>query len=246
MSGWVSIADLGFKPLIRALLSWLLLFLFLTIIENIIMSDAKIATSIIKYVEADPIAAARSVSRLIAALLHPSEAGLPGVGIYGLSIGLLVDASLITLFLLTLLAGVQLWLGLREFRGRGFPGLALFAGSTISLIGASMALIGVLIMIMLVINPIVDQGMSINISGPIIYLTIPLPWPIVVGIAVWIIGIAIIGGALMRILIHERDVTGVIAGAALMLGAILAIIPLIGFALMSVAAIALATREIKV
>ncbi|MGC8597632.1 MAG: hypothetical protein ACP5NY_06940 [Thermocladium sp.] len=244
MSGWARIGDLGFKPLVRALLSWLVLFVFITIIENMIMGNAEAADQLIKYVETDPLGAARSVSRLLAAMLHPGEAML-GVGIYGLSIGLLMDALLITLFLLTLLAGVQLWLGFRSFRGRGFTGLALFVGSTISLIGASLALLGVLSLMFLTINPVVEQGMTINVSGPIIYLTIPLPWPITVGVAAWVMGIAIIGAALMRVLSRGQDVIGAIASAMLILGAILAIIPLIGFAIMSVSAMMLGTRVVE-
>ncbi len=242
MGETLSAGELGFRALLRASVDWTLFLATVTVALNYV------ARALGGVAQARSLDLAEYLAELTVVMVnpmaHPAQleaisGALGGAGI-GISPGELeilliaMDLSLLATFTLTLLSGVSLLIGALRIRGTGLR-MAALAGSSISLAGSALALAGFASLLIADVTPVVDRGMVVFVGQSIIYMTVPLPWPIALGILLWVVGVAVLGAALLPHLAIRRDVPGATSAALLVASAALIEVPLAAFALMAVA-----------
>lgn len=238
----MSAGELGFRALLRAAVDWTLLLAALTVALNYI------ARALEGVARAYPLDIAKYMAELTVVMVNPMAhlaqldaisgalraAGL-GISPGGLELLLIaMDLSLLATFTLTLLSGVSLLVGALRIQGHGLRPAAL-AGSSISLAGSALALAGFVLLLMADVTPVVDRGMAVSVGPSTAYLTVPLPWPIALGVLLWVVGVAALGAALLPHFAIGRDVSGTASAALLVASAAVIEVPLAAFALMAVA-----------
>ncbi|WP_054854539.1 hypothetical protein [Vulcanisaeta distributa] len=244
MSIKITLSDLGFMDLFKAFIAWTIVLLIVAIIINLL-----VGTQYATFIQEDPLKAARDFAEAFVTVVNPSahpSTFTKIVGRYGISpilffaLSAVVNSILFTIFGLALLSGLRLWFGIHTIwkSPRSILGLIALAGASLSLIGPVLALIGLVLLLVTDVTPVVNQGMVLTLNSPFIYMALPFPWPITIGTFLWILGIGIIGGALLLILlIRNKDFLGSAFMAILIIGSVLSIIGmlLIGFMLMLIA-----------
>lgn len=246
--------DIGFPTLLKASAIWFGIFLVLTIIVNIVLSTPSLSAEILNYVRSNPMGAAELVARLITALINPFIGSglllfrdfIP-ISTYMIYILTFIsDSALFTAFLFTLLTGLNLWGGVR--RVMGSRNYIAIVGSAISMVGSIMAFLGFMLIMLINVTPVVNQAMRLVVTNVDISMSIPIPWPITLGMLLWIVGIAVLGMAFLLKFIRARDTLGIASTAMLVITPFLVMVPLLCFGLMMVssAIIVLSNRGVAV
>ena len=233
--------DLGFMDLLKALITWTIVLFAITLV--IITLPKELVAAINQH----PLKYARYFAEFFTVIVSPwmhqrllaktyEFLGIQPLAIY--LIAAIVDVVIITMFGMALLSGVRLLLGMFTlWRGkRSLASTIALAGSSIAAVGPAMALIGILTMMATKVTPVVSQGMRIVLNSPLIFASIPLPWPLTYGAALWIIGAAITEAAMLIPAVRGLDIPTAAPVVVFIIGAAISLIgmALIGFLVMTI------------
>ena len=106
----------------------------------------------------------------------------------------IIVLTLLFIFTSMLLAGVEDLKGsLQLIRVNRVAGMPLL-GSAMLMIGGSALAIGGLVMPLFAnVKPIVTSGVRLTLSSGMAILTLPLPWTMVLGYELWLVGVVVLG-----------------------------------------------------
>jgi hypothetical protein len=168
---------LRFSSLTRALAVLFVTFLILTIIVNILMSHLLRSGDINRLQELVNQHSLKIAHYMALVMTNP-----------------IIVLTLLFIFTSMLLAGVEDLRGsLQLIKVNRVAGMPLL-GSAILMIGGSALAIGGLVTPLFVnVKPIVTSGVRFTLSSGMAILTLPLPWTMVLGYELWLVGVVVLG-----------------------------------------------------
>jgi len=231
---------LRFSSLTKALAVLFVAFLVLTIIVNILMSHLLRSGDINRLQELVNQHSLEIARYMVLVITNP-------LGLTQITRGYITPAesesaylvivlTLLSIFTSMLLAGVEDLRGsLRFIRVDGVAGTPLL-GSAVLMIGGSVLAIGGLVLTLIAnVKPIVTSGVRFTLSSGMVIFTLPLPWTMVLGYELWLMGVVALGIVVTAILLRRGGFTGrgalsTMAALLLTAGSIYAFVnPLFGF-----------------
>jgi len=215
---------LRFSSLTKALAVLFVAFLVLTIIVNILMSHLLRSGDINRLQELVNQHSLEIARYMVLVITNP-------LGLTQITRGYITPAesesaylvivlTLLSIFTSMLLAGVEDLRGsLRFIRVDGVAGMPLL-GSAVLMIGGSVLAIGGLVLTLIAnVKPIVTSGVRFTLSSGMVIFTLPLPWTMVLGYELWLMGVVALGIVVTAILLRRGGFTG--RGALSTIGALL-------------------------
>jgi|GEM_PF-4093006 len=168
---------LRFSSLTRALAVLFVTFLVLTIIVNILMSHLLRSGDINRLQELVNQYSLKIAHYMALVMTNP-----------------IIVLTLLFIFTSMLLAGVEDLKGsLQLIRVNRVAGMPLL-GSAMLMIGGSALAIGGLVMPLFAnVKPIVTSSVRLTLSSGMAILTLPLPWTMVLGYELWLVGVVVLG-----------------------------------------------------
>jgi len=231
---------LRFSSLTRALAVLFVAFLVLTIIVNILMSHLLRSGDINRLQEL-----VNQHSLKIAhyvALIMTNPLGLTQITrglvppIESVSAYLVIVLTLLFIFTSMLLAGVEDLRGsLQLIRVNRVAGMPLLGSAMLMIGGPALAIGGLVTPLFANVKPIVTSGVRFTLSSGMVIFTLPLPWTMVLGYELWLMGVVALGIVVTAILLRRGGFTGrgalsTMAALLLTAGSIYAFVnPLFGF-----------------
>ncbi len=191
---------LGFPSLTKALYAWS--FFAIGIMGVVALLLGNDAGEVVEEMNSDPAAMALIVYEILSA-----------VSIFSAAFNLYAFVTLA----LTLVAGYRLLRGAMILKG--ISAVLGKAGATISIIGTLLAFVG---------YAVIAPTMSARVLGPLVLIPLPLPWPLAIGIPLWVIGTLIYAVATALVFASQGDIRGRRYSELLAFGLILLVIPLLG------------------
>ncbi|MFP3316529.1 MAG: hypothetical protein RXN91_09335 [Caldivirga sp.] len=239
---------LRFSSLTRALAVLFVTFLVLTIIVNILMSHLLRSGDINRLQEL-----VNQYSLKIAyyvALIMTNPLGLTQITrglvppIESVSAYLVIVLTLLFIFTSMLLAGVEDLRGsLQLIRVNRVTGMPLLGSAMLMIGGSALAIGGLVTPLFANVKPIVTSSVRLTLSSGMAILTLPLPWTMVLGYELWLVGVVVLGivvTATLLLGLRQGGFTGrgalsTIGALLLMGGSVYAFVnPLFGFLIATV------------
>jgi len=181
---------LRFSSLTRALAVLFVVFLILTIIVNKLVGYQglvnRYSLKIAHYV-ALALTNPLGLMQITRGLAHPIASML----VY---IAIVLIPTLFFMFTLMLLAGVEDLRGsLQLIRVDRVAGMPLLGSAALMIGGSALAIGGLVMPLFANVKPIVTSGVRFTSNSGMAILTLPLPWTMVLGYELWLVGVVVLG-----------------------------------------------------
>ena len=168
---------LRFSSLTRALAVLFVTFLVLTIIVNILMSHLLRSGDINRLQELVNQYSLKIAHYMALVMTNP-----------------IIVLTLLFIFTSMLLAGVEDLKGsLQLIRVNRVAGMPLLGSAMLMIGGSALAIGGLVTPLFANVKPIVTSGVRLTLSSGMAILTLPLPWTMVLGYELWLVGVVVLG-----------------------------------------------------
>jgi len=168
---------LRFSSLTRALAVLFVTFLILTIIVNILMSHLLRSGDINRLQELVNQHSLKIAHYMALVMTNP-----------------VIVLTLLFIFTSMLLAGVEDLRGsLQLIRVNRVAGMPLLGSAMLMIGGSALAIGGLVTPLFANVKPIVTSGVRLTLSSGMAILTLPLPWTMVLGYELWLVGVVVLG-----------------------------------------------------
>jgi len=179
---------LRFSSLTRALAVLFVVFLILTIIVNKFVGYQELVNQHslkIAYYVALIMTNPLGLTQITRGLVPPIESVL---------VYLVIVLTLLFILTLMLLAGVEDLRGsLQLIRVDRVVGMPLLGSAALMIGGPALAIGGLVMPLFANVKPIVTSGIRFTLSSGMATLTLPLPWTMVLGYELWLVGVVVLG-----------------------------------------------------
>jgi len=205
--------SLGFPSLTRAMLTWSFLTIGLSVVIAILLGGGSQASQAVEEINGDPQVIVDLVYQLLST-----------VTVYSL----LLVAYMFFAFVSTVSSSLKLLKGSRNVEKPAAARAAALLGSSASVFGSFMATLGYLVLLGFRFKPHLVGGIRASVVGPLVVLPVPLPWPLAIGLPLWLSGLFVDSLSLYFAFRAEGNGEGQRFSLLLAAGIALFIIPLLG------------------